>query len=138
MSALIDRVMDTTNGTLAVSNDYGHFNRRVLTHGDIKRYLARESTGSLPCWDMWGYEIAYYIATPSISDRNRGTWTGFVNGEWAVRDMTGDVLCGKCAATMVNPDELVHVAYQVNGEIGDTEETYCCHCGEVIYSPAQD
>ena len=55
MSALIDRVMDTTNGTLAVTNDYGHFNRRVLSHGDIKRYLARESTGSLPCWERMKY-----------------------------------------------------------------------------------
>ena len=140
MSALIDRVMDTTNGTLEVSNEYGHFNRRVLSHGDIKRYLARESTGSLPCWDQWWYEIAYYIATPSKAPytAHPQTWTGFVNGEWAVRDMTGDVLCGKCAATMVATDELVYVAYKFNGEIGDTEEIYCCHCGEVIYSPNID
>ncbi len=127
MNATIDR------NKLAVSNEYGHFNRRVLSHGDIVRYLRRENETSLPKWDLWGYEIAYYIATPStIGYTNQ--WTGFVNGELAVRDLTGDVLCGDCAASMVSDDELVHVAYQCNGEIGDEETVYCDHCRCEIYT----
>jgi hypothetical protein len=127
---------------LAVRNEYGHFNRRVLTHGDIKRFIRRESDArtvatNLPKWDLWGYAIAYYVGTPATVGYS-SQWTGFVDGEIAVRDLTGDVLCGDCVATMVDPWEVVYVAYQINGEVGDMETVYCCHCNTAIYEAPED
>lgn len=120
----------------AIANDYGHFTRRNLSFGDVRRYLARTGDTELPQWDQWGYEIAYYIAQPATVP-NGPQWTGFVDGEIAVAQHTGDVLCGACAAAgMFDPWELVTVAYQCNGEIGDTEAVICDHCGKAIYEPA--
>lgn len=132
METMIDRTR------LAITDEHGigHLNRRNLTRGDIARYLRRTGETELPQWDNWGYAMAYYIAEPARPSRIHPQWTGFVDGEIAVAQHTGDVLCGTCAAAgMFDPWELVTVAYQCNGEIGDEETVTCDHCGRAIYEP---
>lgn len=129
---------ETVMNAYAVNDEYGHLSRRNLSVGDVKRFLRRTGDATLPQWDNSGYPVAYYVAQPAMPNMSRShrEWTGFVNGEIAVAQYTGDVLCGQCAAIpMFDEFEIVVTAYQCNGEIGDEDTVTCDHCGREIYNP---
>jgi hypothetical protein len=120
----------------------------TLTHED---YTAsdhyRADVGLLFDWDQHGCELAYYPAnaytTWTEGDDQTATCTidRLDNGDPTIRDHSGDVLCGGCAARFLaeNDDAVVTVAYQVNGEItgnDDCHDVTCDDCGGTIYSAA--
>jgi hypothetical protein len=130
--------------TATTINEYGHLTARTIAPADIDALKAAGET--LPAWDNWGYEIAYYVATAAeaadVSEDGHTVCYRYMmlNGEIAIRDHTGDVLCAACATAneTLGADEILYAAYQVNGEIGDTEAVHCDHCNATIYAPATD
>lgn len=126
----------TTTMTMSPAYDthYRVMLRRTLVQADLPAILA-DRNGTLPMHDLFGYEMAYYVATPELTDvlGDDGEF-GFVldaDGDPVAEALTGTVLCGRCAAT--SGDEMFYVALQINGEIGDCEDVYCDDCGQTIY-----
>jgi hypothetical protein len=90
----------------------------------------RHELNDMRDWDQFGYEVAYYV-------EERG-------------QLTGDVLCIADARTYlagwspeddeeptVNDEFGIYPAFQINGEVGDTESVWCDDCGELIYAGAE-
>jgi hypothetical protein len=122
---------------LASVNAFGHLSRRTLSPADIAHTHAMGE--QLPAWDSHGYEIAYYVATAAgteVEDDDSITYM-MLDGEIAIRDHTGDVLCADCANAndTLGGDEILYVAYQGMGEIANAEPVYCDNCNECIYNP---
>ena len=113
----------------AMNPEYHVFTRRVILDTDIPGILEILGTDSLPVRDQFGYEMAYYVAEPVYGELE--TVEVDYLGEPMTRQLTGDVLCGKCAAHA--GDAAYYIGYQINGELYDVESLYCDDCGEKIY-----
>lgn len=126
----------TTTQTLkpAFEENFGAFGRRVLLAQDVSDWLIARDRTFLPVCDTFGYEMAYFPVTLTYSIA--GELLIDDEGEPMVRQFTGDVLCGECAAKF--SDDAYYIAYQINGEIGDMDKVYCADCGEPIYKPFED
>jgi hypothetical protein len=108
------------------------FTRRTLLRSDIAHYLASTGRTFLPTSDQWGYEIAYFVADVVWEDP--GIPAMDAHGEVLTRSLTGDVLCGECAAIEGSEDAL-YTAFQFNGEVGDDDPVQCSDCQALIYVP---